>query len=217
RELNVNTLLKGSFARSGDQVKVFAQLVQTSNAQSLWSETYTRSLSNLYALPREISNGVSSTIRVQRAQPEQNSLATTPAVNPEAYDFYLRGLSHTLRDNEKDMDLAIALLEKSAALDPTFVPAQAYLAMMYGTKSSAYRPNDPQWEEKGFVAAQPALHLDAASAEAHYAKGIMLWRPSHGFPSREALVELRKALTSRPDFDEAWHMHAAILMHVGHL
>ena len=216
RELNVNTVLKGSVARSGDHLKVFAQLVQTSNGQPLWSETYTRSLSNLYTLPREISNAVSSAIRVQLVQPEAKSLAATPAVNPQAYDLYLRGLSHTLRDNEQDIDLAIALLEKSAALDPTFVPTQAYLALMYGTKSSAYRPNDPQWEEKGFAAAQKALNLDAESAEAHYARGMMLWRPSHGFPSREALQELRKALTSRPDFDEAWHMHAAILMHVGH-
>ena len=100
---------------------------------------------------------------------------------------------------------------------PTFVPTQAYLALAYGNKSSTYRPNDPQWEEKGFAAVQKALMLDADAPEARYAQAIMLWRPSHGFPSREALSELRRALAVRPNFDEAWHQHGFILMHVGHL
>jgi eukaryotic-like serine/threonine-protein kinase len=214
RELNVNTVLKGSVRRSGDRVQVFAEWVQASNARPLWSETYERSANDLYTLPQEISNAVSSAIRVR---PKKPSSAARPTVNPEAYDLYLRGLSHTLRDNEQDIDLAIMLLEQSVALDPTFVPAQSCLAMMYGNKSSAYRPNEPQWEEKGFAAAQKALSLDADAPEAHFAKGMMLWRPSHGFPSCEALLAFRRALTSRPNFDEAWHMHAAILMHVGHL
>ena len=62
-----------------------------------------------------------------------------------------------------------------------------------------------------------ALNLDADAPEAHYAQAVMLWRPSHGFPSREALAELRKALAAQPNFDEAWHQHALILTHVGHL
>ena len=138
-------------------------------------------------------------------------------MNPEAYDLYLRGLSHTLRDDEQDIDQAITLLEKSAALDPAFVPALAYLAASYGRKASIYRPNDPQWEEKGFAAAQKALKLDADAPEAHYAQAVLLWMPSHRFQSREALQELRKALSAQPNFDEAWHQHAVILLHVGHL
>jgi serine/threonine protein kinase/tetratricopeptide (TPR) repeat protein len=217
QELNVNTVLKGSVTRFGDRVRVFAELVRTSNAQALWSETYERGVNNLVMLPHEISNAVCKAIRIEQTEPEQKDLSAQHKVNSEAYDFYLRGLSHTFRDNEQDIDLAISLLEQSAAHAPTFVPAQAYLAMMYGTKSSAYRPSEPQWEEKGFAAAQKALSLDSNAAEAYYAQGMMLWRPSRGFPSREALLNFRKAVTIRPNFDEAWHMHAAILMHVGHL
>jgi adenylate cyclase len=174
-------------------------------------------VSDLFTLEHEISNAVSSAIRVQLAEPEKKGLEAAHKVNSEAYSLYLRGLSHTFRDNEQDLDQAITLLEQSAALDPTFVPAQAYLAMLYGNKSSEYRPNDPQWEEKGFAAVQRALNLDPDAPEAHYAQAMMLWRPSHGFPNREALLELRKALAAQPNFDEAWHIHAAVLMHVGHL
>jgi hypothetical protein len=123
------------------------------------------SVSDLFTLEHEISNAVSSALRVQPMEPEKKDLAEAHKVNPGAYDLYLRGLSHALRSNEQDIDQAITLLEKSAALDPTFVPAQAYLALAYGNTSSIYRPNDPQWEEKGFAAAQKALDLDAGEPE----------------------------------------------------
>jgi len=168
-------------------------------------------------IENEISRAVSSAIRIPLADAEKKRLEANQRVNPEAYDLYLRAISHAVRLDEKDIDQAISLLEKSTALDGTFVPAHAYLAFAYGTKSAQYRPNEPQWEEKGFAAVQRALKLDPDAPEAHYAQGVMLWRPSHAFPNREALAEYRKALTAQPNWDEAWHQHAVVLMHVGHL
>jgi len=217
RELDANTVLKGTVTRSGDRVRVVAALLRTATARPLWTETYERNVSDAFTLEHEMSNAVSSALRVELGEPDKQELAATHALNPEAYDLYLRGLSHVFLNNEKDIDQAIGLLERSAALDPTFVPAQAYLAQLYGNKSANYRANDPQWEEKGFAAARRALDLDADAPEAHFAQAIMLWRPSHGFPSREALAELRKALATQPNFDEAWHWRAVILFHVGHL
>jgi len=89
--------------------------------------------------------------------------------------------------------------------------------MAYASKASTYQPSDPQWAEKGFAAAQRALALDANAPAAHYARAMILWTPSHSFPTREALAELRQALAADPAFDEAWHQHGVILMHVGHL
>ena len=217
RELDADAILKGSVARSGDRVRIVVELVQTSSARRLWREAYDRSASDLFTLEHEMSGAVARALGVPVAVQEKEGSAHTTKLNPEAYDLYLRGLSHTARENERDLDQAIALLEKSTALDPAFVPAQAYLAMAYGEKSAIYRPNEPQWEEKGFAAVRKALDLNADAPEAHYAQAMMLWRPSHGFPSREALSELRQALAGRPDFDEAWHQHAVVLFHVGHL
>jgi serine/threonine protein kinase/tetratricopeptide (TPR) repeat protein len=217
RELNANTVLKGTVRRSGDRVQLVATLLQASTARPLWTETYERGMSDVFTLGHEMSKAISSALRVQLAEPDEQQLAETRRVNPDAYDAYLRGLSHAVRNSEPDVDQAITLFERSAALDPTFVPAQAYLALSYGNKSLFYRPNDPQWEEKGFAAARRALDLDPDAPEAHYAQANMLWRPSHGFPSREALAELRSALAAQPNFDEAWHQHGVILFHVGHL
>jgi len=217
RELTANTILKGSVTRSGDRFRIFAELLQVSDARRLWSETYECTSSDLFAIEHKISQAAASAIGIQMAEPENKRLSEERSLNPEAYDLYLRGLSHAVRQNEQDIDQAIVLLEKSVALDPTFVPAHAYLALTYGNKSSTYRPNESQWEEKGFAAVQKALNLDPDAPEAHYAQAMMLWRPSHRFPSREALQEFRKALSVQPNFDEAWHQHAVVLMHVGHL
>lgn len=217
RELGAEFVLKGSIARTGDRVRLVMELVHAPDIRPLWSETYDRSVSELFTLEREISSAVSLAVGIRLPVTEEKRLTEQGKRNPEAVDLYLRGLSHVLRDSEQDIDQAITLLEESAALDSTFVPTQAYLARAYGNKASIYRPNDPQWEEKGFAAVQKALMLDADAPEAHYAQAIMLWRPSHGFASLEALSELRRALAARPNFDEAWHQHGFILTHVGHL
>jgi len=217
RELDADTILKGSFGRSGERVRIVAELVQASSARQIWHETYDRRASDLFTLEHEMAGAVARALGVPMAARERKGLADTTKLNPEAYDLYLRGLSHAVRDNERDIDQAIALFEQSAALDPAFVPVQAYLALAYGNKAAMFRPNEPEWEEKGFAAARKALDLNSDAPEAHYAQAMMLWRPSHGFPSREALSELRQALAAQPNFDEAWHLHGLILFHVGHL
>jgi len=216
-DLKADAVLEGSVARTGDRVHVAAELVRASNGRHIWAETYERGSSELFAIEQEVTRAVSAAIHVPLGQPEKQRLAQTRSVNPEAYDLYLRGLSHAVRGDEKDTDQAIGLLEQSAALDPSFLPTQTNLALVYGNKSLYFRANDPQWEEKGFAAVRKALALDRNAAEAHYAQAVMLWRPSHAFPHREALAELRKALASQPNFDEAWHYHGLILFHVGHL
>jgi tetratricopeptide (TPR) repeat protein len=210
-------VLKGSVARSQGRVQIAAELVRTSTARSVWSQTYDRDIGDLPGVEHEIADAVFRAMQFHPAEVAKGESAERHKPSPDAYDLYLRGLSHVFRAGEPDIDQAIALLEKSAALDPAFVPTQAHLALAYGYKSSFFHPSDPQWEEKGFAAVQKAFQLDPDAAEAHYAQAMMTWRPSHGFPSREVLAELRKALAAQPDFDEALHQHAVVLYHVGHL
>jgi TolB-like protein/Flp pilus assembly protein TadD len=217
RELGVDAVLRGSFVRTADRLSVAAELVAAGDGRRLWGGAYEHQPGELHAAERAVSEAVSRALTGPATAPQRGRPDPVGNVSPEAYELFLRGLSHVGRDSEPETDQAIALLERSAALDSSFLPVQASLALAYGNKSSFFRPEDPQWEEKGFAAVRRALALDPDSAEAHFAQAVMLWRPSHGFPSREALAELRKALASRPDFDEAWHMHGVILFHVGHL
>ncbi len=119
--------------------------------------------------------------------------------------------------NEPEIDQAIALLDKAVAIDPAFGDAQAWLGAFCYVKSFNFRPNDSSLREKGHSAVQKAFAIDPQSAEAHYARGILLWDPSQGFPHREALAEFRMAATRQPNLDEAWHHRGVVLMHIGHL
>lgn len=134
----------------------------------------------------------------------------------QAYDLYLRALSHAHRRSQADLEQSISLLEQAAVLDPAFLPVQAQLALTYSTMSTDYAPTDPVWEEKAYAATQKALEVDPKAAEAHYARSLLLWRPSQGFLAREALNELRQAVTAKPGFEDAWHQLGVIQTHVGH-
>jgi len=217
RELSVDAVLCGTVSRSSDAVRVVATLVQTSSGRTLWSATYQGGEASLFELERDLARRVSDTAGARPATPEQKPLVEAKPANPEAYELYLRGRYHAGRWNEKDLDEAIGLLEKSTALDQNFGPSQALLGYVYGVKSFNYRPEDPQWIEKGYAAVEKALALDPQSPDAHLARGTLLWRHSQGFPHLEALAEYRQSIAARPNFDEAWHERGIVLFHVGHL
>ena len=148
-------------------------------------------------------------------EPRAAAAASTP-VNPDGVRCPdLRGLSHAHRRSEADLEQAITLFEQVAALEGTFLPVHAQLALAYTNMSNDFAPNDPTWEERAFIATRKALALDPRSAEAHYARSLLLWRPSQGFLAREALADLEQALAARPDFEEALHHRATIRLHVG--
>jgi non-specific serine/threonine protein kinase len=216
RELGVDAVLEGSLDREGEQTSISAALVDARSGRTVWRQRYDPERSEVFAVRNRLAADVRGILKIRPTRAARSGSGETSA-NPEAYEFYLRGLAHTWRWNKQDTGAAIALLEKSAALDPGFAPTQALLSVAYGIMSFNYEANDPQWEEKGFAAARRALSADPDSPEAHYAQGMMLWRISHAFPAKEALAELRKALTAKPDFDDAWHQHGLILFHVGHL
>ena len=217
RELGADAVLRGTVSRAGGAVRVDAALVDTASGRSLWSRTYQQGQTSLFEIERDLARRVADTVGPRPpaagAQPRPEGKPS----NPEAFELYLRGRYRAGRWNEKDTDEAIALLERSTALDPEFGPSQALLGYVYGVKSFNYRPDEAQWIEKGYAAVEKALALNPASPYAHLARGRLLWRHSQGFPHLDALAEYRQSLAARPDFDEAWHERGVVLFHVGHL
>jgi TolB-like protein/Flp pilus assembly protein TadD len=217
RELSADAVLRGAVSRSGGAARVTATLVHTASGRRLWSETYEPGPAGLFEIEQDLARRVTETVGARPVAPDQTPRADARPVNPEAYELYLRGRYRAGRWNEKDTDEAIGLLERSTALDQSFGPSQALLGYVYGVKSFNYRPDDPQWIEKGYAAVEKALALDPESPDAHLARGTLLWRHSQGFPHLEALAEFRRSIAARPNFDEAWHQRGMVLFHVGHL
>jgi TolB-like protein/Tfp pilus assembly protein PilF/predicted Ser/Thr protein kinase len=215
RELNVDAIIEGSVQRAGERVQITAQLIQAATDQHLWAGTYGRDLKDVLSLQNEVAGTIVREIQIKLTPQEQAQLANVRSVNPEAYDNYLRGKFHAERENRTDNETAIKLLEKAVEIDPNFARAYAELARAYNTKAFFFAPQEKQWEEKAFVAVEKALALNPDLAEAHLARGRLLWTHTNHFPHESAMREYQRALALNPNLDEAHHQLALVYGHIG--
>jgi serine/threonine protein kinase/Flp pilus assembly protein TadD len=215
RELNVDAIVEGSVQRAGNRVKITAQLIHAPTDRHLWAETYERDLKDVLSLQSEVAGNIAREIQVKLTPQEQAHLTSARAVNPEAYDYYLRGKFRASRINRADNQAAIELLERAVTIDPNFATGHAELARAYTTKLDHFAPQEQQWEEKAFASVEKALSLDPDLAEAHLARGVLLWTHAYHFPHERAVQEYRRALSLNPNLDEAHHQLCSVYLHVG--
>lgn len=215
RELNVDALLIGSVVRSGEQVRIGVQLIHAATEGTIWTDSYERDLRDVLALQREVTRDIVGKIRIKLTPQEQVRFGSVRTVNPEAYDHYLRGRFYLNRQNKADNEAAITALELAVATDPNFAAAYAELSQAYAWKLFLFAPEEKQWAEKAFVAAEKALALDPDSAVAHLARGRILWTPANHFPHEKAISEYQRAVTLNPSLDEARNQLALVYCHIG--
>jgi serine/threonine-protein kinase len=216
KELNADVVLDGTVSRAANRVEIKTRLVNPSSGRNLWSHTYNSAAADLPASQNQMERDIAA--QVHASAPDRARMIDTRKLDPRAYDLYLRGSYHLGRPKTApDTDEAIGLFEQAIAIAPDFAPLQANLASAYAEKSFFFSPQDRQLEDRAFAAIQKAFALDPDSAEAHLARGQLLWRPSHGWPHRAALAEFRLAAAARPNLEDAWWEIASVLIHVGHL
>jgi len=214
RELKVDALVEGSVMRSGDRVRITARLIHPATDRQLWSESYERDLRDVLALQGEVARAVASQIRARvtlRAGP-----STARAVNPEAYELYLRGRSLLNRFAKDDTQAAIHTLERAVALDPNFAGAHAALARAWRDRTWFHAPEETkEWEPKALAAVERALSLDPDLPEAYVTRARLIWTPSNQWPAERAVPDLRRALDLNPNSDEALGWLAFLHNHNG--
>jgi tetratricopeptide (TPR) repeat protein/predicted Ser/Thr protein kinase len=145
----------------------------------------------------------------------QSKVAYVP--DSRAYDAYVHATVNISNENPVSNDKAIKLLQSAIALDPKFAAAYAQLARAYHIKSFFYkaRADNERLEEEAQVAVEKALALDPNLAEAHLARGLVLWTHNNRFPHEEAVKSYKQALALNPGLDEAHHQLGVIYFHVG--
>ena len=215
RELNVDAIVEGSVQRFGERVKVTVQLIHAQSDGHLWSGTYDRDLGDILMLQNEVTRAVTQAIQIKLTPQEQMRLSKARSINPAAYDYFLRGRFYSSRQTKADNEAAIEMFESAVATDPDFAAGHAELAQACVWRLFLFTPEEKQWEEKAFVAVQKALTLDPDLAEAHLARGRLLWTPSNHFPHDKAIQEYRRALALNPNLDEARNQLALVYGHVG--
>jgi serine/threonine-protein kinase len=214
RTLGVATVLEGSVRRSGARLKVSAQLVSAEDDGVLWTETYARELSDVFALQEEIAQAIVGALRVKLRRPSggsgQGRLVGRPPASLEAYELYLKGryVWYT-RFSGDALTLALSYFEQAAALDPLYArayagisDAHALLAIFGYTRAS-----------EGFTAAKTAAHralaLDDSLAEAHVSLAHVLF--VHDFAWDASERSFRRAIDLDPASPTAHSFFAVCL------
>lgn len=215
RELNVDAIIRGSVQRSGESVLITVQLIHAATEKHLWADSYERDVRDILKLQSEVARAVAREIQIELTPHEQTQLANVGTVNPKAYDYFLLGKFYAARQNIEDNETAIQVLEKATSTDPTYAAAFSELARAYNTKSYFFKPQQKQWREKAFICVEKALALSPDLAEAHLARGLLLWTPSEQFPHEETIRAYKRALTLNPNLYEAYYELGVVYYHVG--
>ena len=170
RALNVRYLVAGSVRRSGDRVRVAAQLIDAETGNHIWAERYDRDLTDVFAVQDEITAAVANAILPAISHAERERAIQKPTANLSAWEAYQRGLWYVSRGNDSDFDLGTEFFHRAIALDPLFADPHASLARLY--LSQATRGGGRSRHEALTLAepeARAALRLDAANSGAHAA------------------------------------------------
>jgi non-specific serine/threonine protein kinase len=216
RELNVDGIVEGSVRRAGDRVRVTAQLIHVATDQHVWAESYERDMGDVLVLQSEVARAIAGEIQVKLTPQERACLGKARAVDPEAYDLYLRGRLRLEKLNKLDNETGIQLLEQAVARDPTFAAAYAELARGYVNRFYYFVPEEQKaLEEKAQIAVEKALAADPDLADGYIARGVLLWTPARRFPHEEAAREFRRALALNPNSYEAQYWLAQVYRHIG--
>jgi tetratricopeptide (TPR) repeat protein len=167
-KLNVDAVVEGSVSRSGDKVRITAQLIDARADKHLWANTFERHSRDVLALQAELASAIAREVNVRLTSNEQDRLAAAPSVNPEAHDAYLKGRYFFNRPSDENLQKAIAQFEEAVRLSPAFAPAfsgmsDAYLWAGYNEGFLTATEARP----KAKSAAEKAVQLGDNSAEAH--------------------------------------------------
>ncbi|WHZ20821.1 MAG: Adenylate cyclase [Rhodanobacteraceae bacterium] len=211
--LDVATVLEGSVQKSGDEVRITAQLIDTRSGYHLWSEKYDRKLTSVFAVEDEISKSIADKLQVQLAGGSASTLVAQKTIDPRAHDFYLHGLP-LIAARGPALREAVADFQQAVAIDPDY--AQAWAALAEAQLLLPHYFLEPQGTAApaGEAAARRALAIDPDVASAYVALGMhyrVQWR------WQDADAAFRKALKIAPGDAEAADQYGQYLLAAGRL
>jgi len=200
RELNVDGIIEGSVTRSGQRVRITAQLLYGPTDKHLWAETYERDLGDVLSLQSEVARAIAQQVRAQVTPQQQARLKAVRPVNPEAYDAYMRGRYYFFNAFTTPQDLALAKtnFEEAVQKDPGFALAYSGVADAY-LYSALFRQVSP---ETAYGPAEDALRhaqkLDDNVGEIHDTLAVISWRYNWDWAATER--ELNHAIALVPSY-----------------
>jgi serine/threonine protein kinase/TolB-like protein/thioredoxin-like negative regulator of GroEL len=212
RKLRVANVLEGSVRKSGNRLRITAQLVRADNGYHLWSQTYERKLDDVFKVQDEIAGAVVGALKVSLLSDAMPKATGTS--NIDAYKLYLQARAISFRAaGPADWEKVVDYLLTTVGLDPTFAPAWALLSRARSAYA-AYAPDPESWEEARRAASQ-ALSLDPKLAAAHTAMAKIHFLHDWDWPGAQA--QARQALGLDPGDAQALRWSGAVSVTMGQL
>jgi len=215
RQLHVGAILEGSVRRSGNRVRITAQLVSTRDGYQLWAEAYDRELKDVFGVQEDIARSIIAALQVKLGARGNRALRARPTGDLQAYDLYLKGRFAWNQRTATGMAQAVRYLEQAVARDSGFALAWGALADAYVLVIPyAGAPKEIEWP-KAQAAAARALAIDSTVGEAHtaLAYGTMIY--DWNWPAAEA--SFRRAIAVDPTYPTGHQWYGDFLWSQGRL
>jgi len=195
RELDVGSILEGSFRKAGNKIRITTQLIEVMNDRHVWSQIYDRELDDVFAVQSDIAKQVASALRVKILPHEEKQIEKAPTKSTEAHVLYLKGLHYWNERNHEALLKAIDYFEHAIGKDREYALAYSGVADCYSVLSDhGYLPR-AEAIPKAQANAEKAIQLDDELSEAHASLGLA----TQGTNIETSRRELRRAIELNPN------------------
>jgi adenylate cyclase len=214
RRLDVAHLLEGSVRKSGNRLRITAQLINVSDGSHLWSERYERNMEDIFDIQDEISLAIVEKLKVKLLSGEKEAVVKRFTDNPQLYNLYLLGRYHWNKLTENDLKKSQNYFERAISLDPEYAPAYAGIGIVYILLGDllAMPPNVAIPKAKSFL--DKAISLDPECGEAHAHLVYMYLHLEWNFPAGKE--HARRAVEVEPNAAITHWLNAHYLIVMGH-
>jgi adenylate cyclase len=208
-KLRVHHLVEGSVRKSGDKLRVAVQLIETSTDRHLWSESYDENLNEIFSMQEDISKRICNALQITLNEKDAPDATTE---DPQAYDYYLRGLGFFTAKGGADLDFAIDMFTRATQLDSGFV--KAWLKLTVSLAMNAIYHGNEDAQARAEAAAEELYRLAPERADTYSALG---WSLLAAEKYDEAMVQFERALEIDPNNFDAYNNYARAAFHQGNL
>lgn len=215
RELNVDAVVEGTVLRSGNRVRITAELIQVSTDRHLWAQTYESELGDILSLQSRVASAIAGEIRIKLTPEEQRLLATNKTVTTASYDNYLKGRYYWNKRSEEGLKKAIEYFQLATQQDSNSALAYAGLADCYSIIGSAIVGTVPSRDvaAKAKAAALKALELDGSLAEAQTSLATVNFNYDWDWTAAEN--GFKRSLQLNPNYATNYQRYSLYLMAMG--
>lgn len=213
RDLNVDGVVEGSVARSGNRVRITAQLIQVANDRHVWAESYERDLQDVLKLQDDVARAIASQVQAEASPTRRTQPTVARRVNPQAYEAYLKGRYFLDEWSDAGFRKAQEYFQRSINLDPAYALAYLGLAETYGAMTITGRSPSLEGSLKAENFAKKALEIDDTLAEAHTVLGLIKLQSRCDRSGAEK--EMNRAMALNPQSTLALDYHSYYLLEIG--